>query len=254
MMETPPTPTASEAGWTAYLRITRSATYGFLSTLPLLVFYEVMIVLVNQGSWGGVRVGAEVWMKQLLAWIGGVGFAVMGVVVLLAGIGIFVAERKKKIPLRPRYFGWIVAESAVYAVVVAFFVSGIIGSIFATTLYSPYGQLMEGIGLQLVLSVGAGVYEELLFRVLLVGGLYLLLRRMLRQAGAAYVLAALVGALLFSAVHYIGALGDVFTLSSFLFRFLFGLMLNVLFLVRGFGVAAWTHALYDVMVTTALLG
>ena len=62
------------------------------------------------------------------------------------------------------------------------------------------------------------------------------------------------GALLFSAVHYIGALGDAFTLPSFMFRFLFGLALNVVFLVRGFGIAAWTHALYDVMIVTGLLG
>ena len=51
-------------------------------------------------------------------------------------------------------------------------------------------------------------------------------------------------------MHYIGTLGDAFTLSSFTFRFLFGLALNVVFLVRGFGVAAWTHALYDVMIVT----
>ncbi|RLB78811.1 MAG: CPBP family intramembrane metalloprotease, partial [Deltaproteobacteria bacterium] len=55
---------------------------------------------------------------------------------------------------------------------------------------------------------------------------------------------------LFSLVHYIGTYGDAFTLASFTFRFLFGLALNVLFIVRGFGIAAWTHALYDVMVFT----
>ncbi|HEX7069526.1 MAG TPA: CPBP family glutamic-type intramembrane protease, partial [Rhodothermales bacterium] len=61
---------------------------------------------------------------------------------------------------------------------------------------------------------------------------------------------SLIGAIIFSAVHYTGPLGDPFTLSSFTFRFLFGLALNVLFLWRGFGVAAWTHALYDVFVVT----
>ena len=68
------------------------------------------------------------------------------------------------------------------------------------------------------------------------------------------LLSTIVGAVVFSAVHYVGALGDVFTWPSFTFRFLFGLALNALFLVRGFGVAAWTHALYDVMVVTHLLG
>ncbi|NBB73510.1 MAG: CPBP family intramembrane metalloprotease, partial [Bacteroidetes bacterium] len=62
------------------------------------------------------------------------------------------------------------------------------------------------------------------------------------------------GAAIFSAVHYVGPFGDAFTLASFSFRFLFGLALNGLFLWRGFGVAAWTHALYDVMLVVGLLG
>jgi len=59
-------------------------------------------------------------------------------------------------------------------------------------------------------------------------------------------------ALLFSAVHYIGSMGDAFTLGSFLYRFLFGLILNGIYVWRGFGVAAWTHAIYDIMVIAFL--
>ena len=66
-----------------------------------------------------------------------------------------------------------------------------------------------------------------------------------RAATAAGIVA---GALLFSAVHYMGSLGDPFTLSSFTYRFLFGLALNALLIVRGFGITAWTHSLYDVWV------
>jgi hypothetical protein len=58
--------------------------------------------------------------------------------------------------------------------------------------------------------------------------------------------AALLAALLFSAFHYVGPYGDPWTLSSFVFRFLAGLLFSVLFLLRGFGIAAWTHALYDI--------
>ncbi|MCH8961515.1 MAG: CPBP family intramembrane metalloprotease, partial [Bacteroidetes bacterium] len=135
-------------------------------------------------------------------------------------------------------------------------VSTVIGVIFAAAPVTLAAVQMaeQSVWTKLALSIGAGLYEELLFRVLLVGGLYLLLKNVLSQNTAAYMIAAIVGALLFSAVHYIGALGDAFTVSSFMFRFLFGLALNVVFLVRGFGVAAWTHALYDVMIVTGMLG
>jgi hypothetical protein len=60
------------------------------------------------------------------------------------------------------------------------------------------------------------------------------------------IFATILGALIFSAFHYIGPLGDTLEVSSFVFRTVAGLLLSGLFLLRGFGVAAWTHALYDV--------
>ncbi len=107
----------------------------------------------------------------------------------------------------------------------------------------------RSVGQELVLSLGAGIYEELLFRLILVTGLFALLRLLPISNRAQYIIAAIIGAFLFSLAHYVGALGYEFTLSSFVFRFLMGLALNALFLFRGFGIAAMTHALYDVIVT-----
>ena len=247
-------PKAPRSGWRDYHRVSRTATYGFLMALPLLVLYEGLIWLVNQGEVMQVRISAEVWMKRVLPTLGTTGTHVLALVVLLIGIGIYFYERKKHIPIRPRYMGWIIGESAIYAVVLAFLVSMVVGMIFAA---APTAQMAEqGLAMKLALSIGAGLYEELLFRVVLVGGMFAALQMFISENNRtlAYVIAAVIGALIFSWVHYIGALGDPFTLSSFTFRFLFGLALNVVFLVRGFGVAAWTHALYDVMIVTGLLG
>ena len=81
-----------------------------------------------------------------------------------------------------------------------------------------------------------------------------LVRRIAPGRRIAYAIAAIVGAIIFSWVHYLGPYGDVFTIGSFLFRFFFGLVLNFIFLLRGFGIAAWTHALYDVMLVVGFLG
>jgi len=239
--------TRSFAG--GYQHATRSGTYGFLAALPLLILYETMMLVVGRGGIAQVRVGAEVWIKQLLILVGFGGMLATGIVVILIGIGVLWYERKKEIPLRPRYFGWMIVESAFYAVVLAILISTTVGLLFAA---APEGAGRPSLLTLLALSIGAGLYEELLFRVALVGGLYYLLRRF--ADNAAYPAAALIGAFVFSAVHYLGPMGDAFTLASFVFRFLFGLALNALFLWRGFGVAAWTHALYDVFVVTRLLG
>lgn len=232
-------------GASTYHRATRTATYGFLASLPLLVAYELMMLLSSAGSAIQVRVGAEIWSKQLLTLLGVRGTAALSLVVVAVGLVIVYLERKKSIPLRARYFGWLIAESTLYALAVAVMVSTVVGWLFA---FAQTGAGRPSLFTMLALSIGAGLYEELIFRVILVGGLYLIIRTFYRDG--AYVVAAVLGALIFSGVHYIGALGDVFTLSSFTFRFLFGLALNALFLWRGFAIAAWTHALYDILVVT----
>jgi hypothetical protein len=57
------------------------------------------------------------------------------------------------------------------------------------------------------------------------------------------------GALIFSGFHYIGQYGDAFALSTFTFRAIAGLVFSGLYLTRGFGITAWTHALYDVFLS-----
>ena len=99
---------------------------------------------------------------------------------------------------------------------------------------------------QLVVSLGAGIYEELLFRVVLVGALMWGTRRLLGAGtGLAATVSVVVSALIFSGFHYVGALGDTFTVASFTFRAIAGVAFSVLYVTRGFGVTAWTHALYD---------
>ena len=240
---------------TGYAAVTRTATYGFWAALPLLVLYEVGVLLATGGT-GAVRVGADVWLKQILAGLGATGMLALGVGVLAAGLVVWWRERDRRPPLVARYFAFIVLEALVYAVVLATLVGGVTAFLFAdgggswpAAMLAQLGQF--SLGLQLALSIGAGLYEELVFRVLLVGGLAIGLRRGARwDRTKAYLVAALVGAVVFSAVHHIGTFGDPFTMQVFTFRFLFGLALNAVFLVRGFALAAWAHALYDVLVVT----
>ena len=60
------------------------------------------------------------------------------------------------------------------------------------------------------------------------------------------VTATILGAAIFSAFHYIGPYGDRLEVYSFVFRMIAGVFFSALYLVRGFGITAWTHALYDV--------
>jgi membrane protease YdiL (CAAX protease family) len=98
-----------------------------------------------------------------------------------------------------------------------------------------------------MVSLGAGVFEELLFRVILVTVLMRFARVVFGAGPRASAAFAVIGsAVLFSAFHYIGPFGDTLALPSFLFRMISGLLFSIIYVLRGFGIVAWTHALYDV--------
>lgn len=98
-----------------------------------------------------------------------------------------------------------------------------------------------------VISAGAGLHEELIFRVIGMGGLGFLLAG-ITGPRRAWVFALVLSSLIFSLAHHIGPAGEVFTFAAFVYRALAGVFFALVYQLRGFAVAAWTHALYDVYV------
>jgi hypothetical protein len=237
-----------------YLSDARAPRYSILFALPLLLTYELCSFVLTGSTYAGVRNGADVLLKSVFLSLGGPrGLLVFDV--LLLGLGaLLVARDMKAHPggLKGRVFAGMIAESVLYAVLFGV----IVGRLTALVLGAPRMLQIGGgkldLPTQLVTSLGAGIYEELLFRVVLTGGLLWLVRATtgMRRGGAAAI-AVVVSALIFSAFHYVGSLGDTFTLQSFTFRAIAGLAFSALYVTRGLGVTAWTHALYDVMLTLA---
>ena len=108
----------------------------------------------------------------------------------------------------------------------------------------------------IVTGIGAGIYEELVFRLILICVLMLLFQDVLGLSRkSSIILSVLVSAALFSAHHHIvfvnGQLGQsaAFNWTEFGFRTIAGIYLAVLFAIRGFGIIAGTHAFYDIIAT-----
>jgi membrane protease YdiL (CAAX protease family) len=97
-----------------------------------------------------------------------------------------------------------------------------------------------------VLAVGAGVYEEMVFRLMLLTGLLLLLKDACRLPGAIATAAALAGSsVLFALCHYHPVGSELFELRSFLMRSLAGVYLGAIYVYRGLGIATGTHVAYN---------
>lgn len=173
-------------------------------------------------------------------------FSFTFLVAAIAGAIIVYYKRSELSSMKFRYFGWMLLECLIYAVVLAIVINLVLGW---TLNLSSGGALNELSKLQLfALSLGAGLYEELFFRVILVSFLFYVFSKIFEGKTSSYFFSVVVAALIFSGVHYIGEFGDIWSLTSFLFRFMFGLGLNLIYVKRGFGCAAWTHALYDIIV------
>lgn len=239
----------------SYWSATRAPRYAVLLALPLLLLYEIMAAALA-GAEGGLRSGADVVLQVLI--MGAVGqegmVYVTGAVIALC-IAWVIRDVRRSGGIRARWFPLMLIESAglavVFAVVVSLATGQLVAGLRAALMVVDPGQVTDPGRLTIVtavmLSLGAGLYEELLFRVLLVTALAAGARGLL-GAGVitAGVIASVAGAIIFSAFHYVGPYGDAFTLHSFVFRAVAGLAFSGLYLLRGFGITAWTHALYDI--------
>jgi len=243
------------SSWSRYWRAARQPRYSITFAFPLLVAYEALAFGLSHDALTGVRNGADVMLKSVFVLLGGRnGLLAFGALLVGTGLALVWRDRRRSGPIEARVLAWMAVESVVYALLFGLVVGTLTGFLLralATALGAPAPGTTAAAGLglatQLMVSLGAGIYEELLLRVLLVGTLAWAARRVLGwNPLAAGVLATVLGALIFSAFHYLGPYGDRLELGSFIFRVIAGVMFSGLYLLRGFGITAWTHALYDV--------
>jgi hypothetical protein len=234
-----------------YWATSRSHRHSLLFALPLLVLYELLSTIAPVRVAGGVvRNGADVLLTGLFSWLlGPQGPTVFMALVIGAALWLIVRDRRGG-PVQVSTLVAMLGESVALALVFGLIVGTVTAQVVGPLRTLAAGGGLDGDALsRLTLSLGAGLYEELLFRVVLVALLANGIRLMLGVSRVAAGFAgAFVGAILFSAFHYVGPLGEPLQLESFVFRALAGLAFSGLYLTRGFGITAWTHALYDVLV------
>jgi membrane protease YdiL (CAAX protease family) len=237
-----------------YLRATRHPYPCLLFVLPLLAGYEAGVWLLGGTRPEMVRNGADNWLRWALGAAGYEQDWLPPVALLL----LFIA------------WSWLREGDRPYDVIgtlTGMVVESIVYALGLWSLSRTFGPLLEHYGieltvgpqveatlLQLVPYVGAGIYEEAVFRLFLFSVLAWLFARLELPLGFGTLLAAVVSAVLFSVAHHVGPYGQPYTNYLFLFRVVAGFYFALLFQLRGFGVAVGTHATYNVLVAVAAGG
>lgn len=219
--------------------------------LPLLVVYEVGLILSTGAA---SRNAADIWLRHLLEWFGLGHYFVLPLVT--AGL-LLAWHHLARYPWR--FSVWtpvlMVVETLFWAVTLAA-AAKVIAMILAGGATPLDTAAPESAAFatfkQIVLYIGAGVYEELLFRVLLLPAVAGLIHLSGVPRSQSYLFAAILTAIGFALAHYLPG-GETFVLSEaaawhrLIFRTLAGGFFAALFLWRGFGIAAGVHVVYDIL-------
>jgi len=238
------------ANKTSYLKTTQHPWPCLLFLLPLLLAYELGVYYLGGAEARALRNGADAWLRWVLDTYGVKLFlAAPGIIVIV--FGIWSMRR------------WYDRPESSWQLVFAMWLESILFAFGLWLFGHNFGPLLHSAGVtlaagemdsrtemfaQVLTYVGAGIYEEILFRLFAITGLVALFRCAFVPNWASAILAGIGSALLFATAHHLGAAGEPMDSYRFVYRTIAGLYFAVLYWFRGFGVAVGTHALYDVLV------
>jgi membrane protease YdiL (CAAX protease family) len=254
--EPSPPPTASRL-IADYWVESRQPLVSLLFIAPLLAVYEAGVLGLGAKA---VRNGADIWLRGLLELLDFGQYFLLPVLVIGILLGWHYTTRQPWRAPRGVLSGmcvecallagclWVVSQAE------AWILQAAVGSVMST---GPAAAVASGGAASVAGFIGffgAGVYEELLFRLMVLPAMAWGIRRLGAAGRPATVLAILASSVVFAAAHYVGRYGepvlcrDLAFWYGVIFRFLAGVFFSILFVLRGFGIAAGTHAGYDILV------
>jgi hypothetical protein len=204
---------------------------------PLLLVYEIGALFAGQVN------GADLVTRAVFAAAGSRTAYLAIYTAIAAGFLIWIRLTRRGDTLGLALAGPVLLEAALYALSLGALVSLIV-------------DRMLGLGLtaaSVISAIGAGVHEELVFRLALIAGLIALVRGLGRRPGGpiggrlTVALAIAVSALVFAAAHHVGRLGEPWTAHAFAFRAVAGAVFGAIFWFRSLAHAVYAHVLYDVL-------
>ena len=198
---------------------------------PLFLAYQVGVLFA-----GNVN-GADVVTRAVYGAVGRSAYLLANAG-LAIGFLIWLRRGHRGNTLRLKVVSLVVIEAAIYALALC-------------ALVAVVQNRVLGLGItasSIVNAAGAGVHEELAFRLVLLGGLVAILSRLTSDHRVAVAFALVASAVAFSAAHHLGIHGEPFTSRAFAFRCVAGLVFGLVFWFRSLAHAVYAHAFYDVLV------
>ncbi len=243
--------TRESADPNGYLDLTKRPLPSLVFLLPLIVLYEIGLVL-----WAGNHdIVARNELRVVFSALGVTGAHLPGLIVVTVLLSWHVVGRHSW-RLDGRMLATMYFESLAWAVPLVLLLVVLARHLPAIAAAAADGGASGGGGLdghawqaQLVFSVGAGIYEELVFRLFAIALLHFLLVDLIKMPERLGATAAvLVSSVAFALYHFSDR--NPFDVQLFIQYTVAGVYFALLYLGRGFGIAVGVHAMYDVIVVS----
>tara|TARA_B100000959_G_C14768827_1_gene536598 strand:+ start:62 stop:796 length:735 start_codon:yes stop_codon:yes gene_type:complete len=228
----------------SYWKTTKNIYYSMLFILPMLFLYEMMCWVQFHESFQQIRNGADVLLRQLFFSFDNFSESLYGGILIVIFLIMLFANRFaiENGRLNISFLLFMFLESLIWSTVFL-----IIMGLSEKILLSIANRNL--IPEEFYLAIGAGIWEELLFRVGVIALITFLIKDCLGYTHFfAIICAILISSIIFSIFHYLGQFGDIFTYKVFIYRSIAGIFLGILYKARGFGIVVYTHIFYDMAI------
>jgi CAAX prenyl protease-like protein len=197
---------------------------------PLLLAYEIGVLFAGRVN------GADLVTRTLYAAAGSRTVYLAIYAVIAVGFLVWIRHTRRWGSLRLPLAAPVILEAALYALTLGALVSLVVDRLLGLGLTAP----------QVISALGAGVHEELVFRLALIAALVAVARPVGDRLAVAIAIA--VSSLVFAAAHHAGAHGEPWTAHAFAFRAVAGAAFGAIFWFRSLAHAVYAHVLYDILV------
>ena len=226
----------------SYFTYSKNILASLVFIFPFLIIYEIICFLYFKGMTYQIRNSADIIFRQFFNFFGN--FAELAyalAVFLLISLVFFLSKEKySNFKIKFKYLFFMLCEGVLLGLLLLFLLNDISFLSFNKIVYQ------DNLLLNLYLSIGAGIWEETLFRFFIFSFIFSFFSSSEKNNSfLSFYISMFFSSFLFSAFHYIGTSGEVFDFSTFLVRFAAGIFLSILYYFRGFGIAVMSHISYD---------
>jgi len=254
--------TGESQGWlSTYLGVSKKPLTILAFLLPLVVAYEIGLAFALRSSEGVLTNKAHVTLLRFFDTFGisAGGGLYLGGAVLVVVLLVWHVLTRDPWRLEPATPGLMAVESLMVTIPLIVLAQVILrnsaGSqpVPATPVVDPTALGSLTIWSKLAISIGAGLYEELLFRMLLIAVLHTMLVDVGKiGSGLGAVIAVGISAAAFTWYHPLADVHGGLAIEKAVFYFLAGLYFGAVYVLRGFGIVVGVHAIYDIVTVSML--